>query len=647
MKRFLVILTALLLCFPFLSVGGPRALADGNDCFLSASFPSVYNEVLKRDFLTVLTQDPSAGNLQFFPYQLMFRSQSGVSELYATSDGLVRLSFEYDSPDEVGVSGRPASSMVLTVPADYDSLKQNAYMLSLIHALSQLDPGFSESTATMLMLTAGPSPVTLDVSMGQLSAQLLDGEYTFTLTRSGASVSPPAASDAGNTADLPAQQDISEPVVTAPPEAPAPVPSSNSSGSFSALAPGSVIMSASGVEVRYTGIQHVVFDDEVDLKVLYSIVNNSGRDIVLRIEGAQVNGVTVGTVGISILKDGESAEDQIYIEPVDTASQQAICNPSSLSVALTLRNRDRYQELAAGALNMAVSLPATTPKPNSKFPVDVDFSSGAVSIGNTVMSLSGVEVRYTGIQHVVFDDKVDLKVLYSIVNNSGRDIVLNIEGAQVNGIAADTVGISILKAGESDNDQIYIEPSDAASLQAICNPYSLSVDLLLKDGSSYEELGRTTFRLSDISLPAVTPKPGSKFSSDSVPTPVPRTPSSSVSRPLVFPDNANGQWEYVGSDQLRFRCQVQNVSSSDSISAFELYLYPTDARGSRLIDADAVYYHTTNRQIYPGQTAYSDYFTIGDRNVTANIYVGIKRVILADGTVCDYDDVEYWCWTIK
>ena len=194
---------------------------------------------------------------------------------------------------------------------------------------------------------------------------------------------------------------------------------------------------------------------------------------------------------------------------------------------------------------------------------------------------------------------------------------------------------------------ISFEPSDAASLQTICNPYSLSVDLLLKDGSSYEELGRTTFRLSDISLPAVTPKPGSKFSSDSVPTPVPRTPSSSVSRPLVFPDNANDQWEYVGSDQLRFRCQVQNVSSSDSISAFELYLYPTDARGSRLIDADAVYYHTTNRQIYPGQTAYSDYFTIGDRNITANIYVGIKRVVLVDGTVCDYDDVEYWCWTIK
>ena len=812
MKRFLAILTALLLCFPFLSVRGPRALADGNDCFLSASFPSVYNEVLKRDFLTVLTRDPSAGDLQFFPYQLMFRSQSGVSELYATSDGLVRLSFQYDSPDEVGVSGRPASSMVLTIPAEYDSLKQNAYMLSLIHALSQLDPGFSESTATMLMLTAGPSPVTLDVSMGQLSAQLLDGEYTFTLTRSGASVSPPAASDAGNTADLPAQQIVAEPVITAEPEpavtappaapapqtggaaqsgnlildiagvqvyytgishvvfdqevdlkiqyvitnnsdrnivlnigdasvngvpagtvgisimdpgtsdndqlyieptssasqqaicspysvsvemtlkdgtnykelgsytfttdvsflpavtprpeakfpisslpaeTPAPAPAPGSSGSFSALAPGSVIMSASGVEMVFREISYVVFDDEVDLKVRYSITNQSGRDIVMNTGDTFVNGVRANTVGISILKDGESAEDQMYIEPVDTASQQAICNPSSLSVALTIKESDHYQELAAGALNMAVSLPATTPKPNSKFPIDVgssssgDFSSGTVSIGDTVMSLSGVEVRYTGIQHVVFDDEVDLKVLYSIVNNSGRDIVLNIEGAQVNGIAAGTVGISILKAGESENSQIYIEPQDTASQQAICNPSSLSIDLLLKDGSSYEELGRTTFRVSDISLPAVTPKPGSKFSSGSVPTPVPRTPSSSVSRPLVFPDNANGQWEHVGSDQLKFRCQVQNVSDTDSIRAFELYLYPTDARGNRLIGADEVYYHTTSRQIHPGQTAYSDYFTIGSRASTANIYVGIKRVIMTDGTVYDYDDVEYWSWTIK
>ena len=56
MKRLLAILTALLLCFPFLPIGGPQALADGSGCFLSGSFPSVYNEVLKRDFLTGLTQ---------------------------------------------------------------------------------------------------------------------------------------------------------------------------------------------------------------------------------------------------------------------------------------------------------------------------------------------------------------------------------------------------------------------------------------------------------------------------------------------------------------------------------------------------------------------------------------------------------------
>ena len=810
MKRLLAILTALLLCFPFLPIGGPQALADGSGCFLSGSFPSVYNEVLKRDFLTVLTQDPSAGDLQFFPYQMMFRSQSGSSELFATSDGLVRLSFEYGSPDEVGVSGRPASSVVLSVPSDYDSLKQNAYMLSLIHALSQLDPGFNESTATMLMLTAGPSPVTLDVSMGQLTAQLQDGEYTFTLTRSGASSpSAPEVPEAGSAADLPeaaspAQNDVFQPAVTDPPAAPAPqagaAPKSGdlildmagvqvyytgishvvfdqevdlkiqyviinnsgrkivlnigdasvngvsantvgisimdpgasendqlyiepvdsasqqaicspsrvsvdmtlkdgtnyqelgsytlamdvnslpavtprpeakfpvsslpaetpapvpSSGGFSVLTPGSVIMSASGVEMIFREISYVVFDDEVDLKVKYSITNRSGRDIVLNTGDTLVNGIHANTVGISIIKNGESSEDQMYIEPVDSASQQAICNPVSLSVALTLQDGGSYKQMAAGALNMAVSLPSTTPKPNPKFPFDVSSSSagdsrqgssGTVRPGDTIMSLSGVEVRYTGVQHVVFDDEVDLKVLYSIINNSGRNIVLNIDGARVNGVAAGTVGISILKPGESDNDQIYIEPQDAASLQAICSPYSLSVDLRLKDGDSYAELGTTTFSLSDISLPAVTPKPGSKFSSDSVPTPVPNSSASSGSRVLVFPDNANGQWQNVGTDQLKFRCQVQNVSGSDSIRAFELYLYPTDVWGNRLLGSDEVYYHTTNRQIHPGQTAYSDYFTIGDRAKTANVYVGIKRVILTDGTVYDYDDVEYWSWTIK
>ena len=271
------------------------------------------------------------------------------------------------------------------------------------------------------------------------------------------------------------------------------------------------------------------------------------------------------------------------------------------------------------------------------------------------MNVAGVEVYYSGIQHVVFNDEVDLKVMYSVTNNSGRNIVLNTNDTYVNGVAANTVGISVMKAGEVASDQAYVEPVDAASQRAICNPTSLSIELTVKDGDTYTQLGGTTFSLSNISLPSVTPKPGSKFTSGSTVTPTPKPTARptvkpsvvSKPRPLIFPDNANGQWQNVGSNQLKFRCQVKNSSGSDTIRAFELYLYPTDVWGNRLIGSDEVYYHTTTKEIKPGQTSYSDYFTIGDRSETANIYVGIKRVVLTDGTVYEYDDVEYWSWTIK
>lgn len=114
--------------------------------------------------------------------------------------------------------------------------------------------------------------------------------------------------------------------------------------------------------------------------------------------------------------------------------------------------------------------------------------------------------------------------------------------------------------------------------------------------------------------------------------------------PLIFQAEARGEWRNA-RDQLSFRAKVTNTSRSHTVRAFELYMYATDVWGERIY-SDSIYYGTTTKTIKPGQSAFSDYFLLPDRNHISTVWCGIKKVIFSDGTIRENDTVDYASWTI-
>ena len=125
------------------------------------------------------------------------------------------------------------------------------------------------------------------------------------------------------------------------------------------------------------------------------------------------------------------------------------------------------------------------------------------------------------------------------------------------------------------------------------------------------------------------------------PTPKP-TPEPDVT--LVIPDEANGSWNYEGGNKLSIKVQVKNISSKKTVKAYELCLYTVDTWGNRLIPEDKVYVLSVESTIKPGQTKYSSYISLADRDKIDRVYVAVHRVKYSDGSIktVNYHDYSYW-----
>ena len=116
--------------------------------------------------------------------------------------------------------------------------------------------------------------------------------------------------------------------------------------------------------------------------------------------------------------------------------------------------------------------------------------------------------------------------------------------------------------------------------------------------------------------------------------------------PLIFEDNARGEWKKEKNDQLSFRVKVTNCSRGHTIRAFELYFYATDVWEDKVY-GNSIYYGTTTKTIKPGSSAFSDYFLLPNRSQIGKVYCGVKKVIFSDGTIRENNTVDYSSWTIK
>ena len=117
--------------------------------------------------------------------------------------------------------------------------------------------------------------------------------------------------------------------------------------------------------------------------------------------------------------------------------------------------------------------------------------------------------------------------------------------------------------------------------------------------------------------------------------------------PLVIPSKAYGEWRDDGN-KLAFHLQVKNVSKLKGISAFELYIYPADVWGERLLEENYVYMVTTEAAIAPGKIAYSDFVSMDDADAIDRVYAAIHKIKMSNGSVIEIpeDEMVYSYWTI-
>lgn len=112
---------------------------------------------------------------------------------------------------------------------------------------------------------------------------------------------------------------------------------------------------------------------------------------------------------------------------------------------------------------------------------------------------------------------------------------------------------------------------------------------------------------------------------------------------LQICDYSNMNWYKEDNNKFKFRIQVENISKSRTIKAFELYAYATDVWGDEIY-GDSYYYETTKKDVGPGVRTYSDYFIIPRRDEICKVYVGVHKVIYSDGTIAEDYSVDYSNW---
>ena len=115
--------------------------------------------------------------------------------------------------------------------------------------------------------------------------------------------------------------------------------------------------------------------------------------------------------------------------------------------------------------------------------------------------------------------------------------------------------------------------------------------------------------------------------------------------PLLVPEDAQGKWEYIAGDLLRFRAEVRNVGDRP-VTGFTLYCYTEDRDEERLIGATQVYQNVSRVSVAPGESAFSEAFVLEDAEKIAYVCVAVYSVEYADGAEEINPEPTYVYWAL-
>ena len=103
---------------------------------------------------------------------------------------------------------------------------------------------------------------------------------------------------------------------------------------------------------------------------------------------------------------------------------------------------------------------------------------------------------------------------------------------------------------------------------------------------------------------------------------------------MLFTVGVSSQSHWIiSNDYFNLQTQVINHWANNKVVAFELSIIPYNAWHERMISPDSYYSVVTLSAVKPGETTYSNYCCIDNYSEIYDIFVGVKRYRLDNGTI--------------
>ncbi len=579
---------ALALALSLLLVAPALAQARLPEGFETSVLISIYNDQLVKSFMAVNpTQTATKVNL----YRTYGMTTEGNVFHFNNDDGKVTLSATFPE-GETDPSG-PASALAFTVAGDVDPLDYPVLKDAFANVIARAD-----GTADLQALLDWMNGATKG---GETLA--LNG-YTLTYTRDGLTRTYTLVADQADGGDaMPEPKAEAEPAPDLGPESgpdilpePAPTmaaePVPEPEPTRESPADSQALLSWKGFEVTPLRTERWRFSDgQVSLRVYMRVINGTKTEMTLWAREVTVDGVSLPDGGIYDIRPGTDtgadSESNILIYPDDITDPvaQAVLYGSQMSMKLVLRDNNSREDV---------------------YMEKVTLDLGALPNESTISELSADPTPVpTKVPEATRTPEVPER-------NAWQPLFEGDKGEDVRRMQRKLIELGFL----NDTADGEYGPRTAAAVRAFCEANGLG-DYPYASASMLELL----------------------YSSYAKPYQEPWVP-------LVFLDDARGQWRNGKNGQLGFRAKVTNTSRTHTVRAFEFYLYATDVWGDKIY-GDTIYYGTTTKTIKPGQSAFSEYFLLPNRTQISQVWCGVKKVIFSDGTVRENDTVDYSYWTIK
>ncbi|MBR1707550.1 MAG: PT domain-containing protein [Clostridia bacterium] len=339
--------------------------------------------------------------------------------------------------------------------------------------------------------------------------------------------------------------------------------------------------------------------------------------------------------------------NNLYTSPIGTFSN--IPGENGIQIALF---KESNADLVPAETSQPLASQTTKPQPSAP-------------LQNVLVEGGGVTVQYVSAEpFTTASFPATIRINLHIINNYKNSIMVRLFDSTVNGTEVAGIGAFGIKANTDTTDEwILLSGKTQSAWNAVCNAKSAKFTIQIQDESSREILGVNTVTLDLSSLPYFTPYPSPRNTPEPEPGTVTAAPTAKptakpTARPtatprtkseikwLHFSDRLWAEWDNESANRLKIRFEI--VSDQYPIKSFDMYVYATNFMGERIYGDNFTYNFTTNRSMTSYRTAWSDYIRLPQRSSINEVYCGIKRVTLRDGSVEEIpdSDIVYYYWTI-